>query len=399
MSLALQAAAALAAIPFVGGSLYLGLLALVAILPARREEANTRGGEPSRRFAFVIPARNEAPRIAALIESIGAVDYPQNLVRALVVADNCSDDTAAIARAAGADVVERADRRLVGKGHALAFGLAHLSAPYDAVVFVDGDCTVNAGCLSAIAGKLDGGADAVQAYYVMAPERDARAAAVRSLALTLVHYVRPLAKERLHASAGLKGSGMCFTRKLIEDLGWSATGLAEDVEQHVRLLHTGHRVAFAREAIVTGAAPDTLADAGAQHRRWEAGRASAARRHGVRLLLEGLRTRSIARADAGVELLLPPLSVVVAGVLAVAALGAVMRWPWLVAASAVSVASLAGYVISGLWLQRLGARGTAQALLSMPRYALWKLRLYGSAVARPPAEWEPTRGGEDGPRG
>lgn len=393
MSLALQAAAALAAIPFVGGSLYVGLLALVAMLPARRTA--TGAGEPARRFAFVIPARNEAPRIAALIESIHALDYPQHLVRSLVVADNCTDDTAAIARAAGGDVVERSDRRLVGKGYALAYGLAHLTAPYDAVVFVDGDCTVNAAFLPEIAAKLDEGAQAVQAYYAMTPDRDSRAVAVRSLALTLVHYVRPLAKERLHASAGLKGSGMCFTRTLIEELGWSATGLAEDVEQHVRLLRAGHRVAFAPDAVVTGAAPDSLADAGAQHRRWEAGRASAARRHGLRLLLEGLRTRSVARADAGLELLLPPLSVVVAGVLALGALGAVMRWPWLVAASAVSVASLAYYVLSGLWLQRLGARATAQALLSMPRYVLWKLRLYASALARPPAEWEPTRRSED----
>ncbi|HEX5478162.1 MAG TPA: glycosyltransferase family 2 protein, partial [Dehalococcoidia bacterium] len=292
---------------------------------------------------------------------------------------------------AGADVVERFDRDDIGKGYALAFGLAHVAPPYDAVVFVDGDCTVNTAFLSAISEKLEEGAEALQAYYAMAPERDSRAAAVHSLALTLVHYVRPLAKERLHASAGLKGSGMCFTRTVIDDIGWSATGLAEDVEQHVRLLRAAHRVAFAPGAVVTGAAPDTLADAGAQHRRWEAGRASAARHHGFRLLLEGLRTRSVARADAGIELLLPPLSVVVAGVLALAALGAIMRWPWLVAASAVSVVSLACYVVSGLWLQRLGARGTAQAVLSMPRYALWKLGLYASAVARPPAAWEPTR--------
>ncbi|HEX5478695.1 MAG TPA: glycosyltransferase family 2 protein, partial [Dehalococcoidia bacterium] len=250
MSLALQAAAALAAIPFVGGSLYLGLLSLIAMLPERRQVAHA--GEPSRRFAFVVPARNEAPRIAALIESIRALDYPPQLVRALVVADNCGDDTAAVARAAGADVVERFDRDDIGKGYALAFGLAHVAPPYDAVVFVDGDCTVNTACLSAISLKLDEGAEAVQAYYVMAPERDSRAAAVRSLALTLVHYVRPLAKERLHASAGLKGSGMCFTRTLIEDIGWSATGLAEDVEQHVRLLRAGHRVAFAPGAVVTG---------------------------------------------------------------------------------------------------------------------------------------------------
>lgn len=382
------------ALPFVAAALYLALLALLALLPTRPSQ---RAARSLRRFVLLIPARNEASRLPALAASIRALNYPPRLVSVLIVADNCTDDTAEVARAVGFHVYERTDDTQIGKGYALAYGLAQITEPYDAVVFIDGDCTVSASMLQAFNQRLDGGAEAVQAYYTMRADGESSTQAARGLALALVHLVRPLGKQRVGASAGLKGSGMCLTKRVVDTLGWNAFGLAEDIEQHVRLLQLGVPVAFARDAVVVGAAPRSLSGAREQHRRWEAGRVAAARRMALPLLADGVRRRSLASIDAGIELLVPPLSILSAVLAVLFLAGVLLGSPVVAAAAGIGGAGLVVYVAAGFALQGLGWRRTLSALTSLPVFAAWKIGVYVQALIWKPRGWEATQRDEREP--
>ncbi len=377
-----------AVLPFLGAALYLGFLSVLALIP---EPPAAHHGPARRRFVMLIPARDEERRLPRLLASIEALDYPRDLVSVLVIADNCTDGTAALARAWGAIVCERNDLERVGKGYAIDFGLRQIRDSYDALVVIDGDCTVSANLLTAFNRRLDAGDEAVQAYYTMSASGGSSTQAVRGLALALVHLVRPLGKRRIGASAGLKGSGMCFSRRVITDSGWQAFGLAEDIEQHNRLLRRGFRVGFARAAVVSGAAPDSLGDARGQHRRWEAGRLAAMRHDAISLLADGLRLRSMPRFDAGVELLIPPLSIVAAALTSLFIAGVLMNSALVWGSAAVGLASLAAYLLAGLWLQGLGWRTTFWSIAMIPGYACWKLAVYAQSIAARPVRWEQTR--------
>jgi len=386
--LAVRIALFMLLLPFTASSVYLGALSCLAMLPGRSKRA---AGRTLRRFAILVPARNEEQALPALLASLDAFDYPRDLVHTLVIADNCDDATAAIARERGFEACERADNEHRGKGYALAFGLTQLSGDHDAIVCIDGDCTVSPNLLRAFNDRLDSGQQVLQAYYNMNTSQDSSSAAVRSLALALVHLVRPLGKSRFGGSTGLKGSGMCFSREVIDRVGWNEFGLAEDIEQHLALLRAGLRVDFVREATVLGEAPSTLAGAQGQHSRWEAGRLSAARAEALPLLADGVRSRSMAKIDAAIELLIPPISVlaiVIGGLLPVAV---ALRSRSLITADAVAITALTLYVGSGFVVARTPPAEIARSLAAAPRFAIWKARLYLRALISKPAGWESTQ--------
>jgi cellulose synthase/poly-beta-1,6-N-acetylglucosamine synthase-like glycosyltransferase len=309
-------------------------------------------------------------------------------VKTIVVADNCTDDTALKARASGAIVVERHDPR-TGKGYALAAGLDHLPPDAEAVLFVDGDCTISDRTLELLNANLESGRDCVQLRYDMEITAQAASGLARRLALTLVHVVRPLAKARIGASAGLKGSGMCFERSLIDRLGWRTHGLAEDIEQHIALLQLGRRVHYEHDAVVTGITPSTLADAEGQHRRWESGRLAAAS-HAPGLARFALRNRSLAAADAAAELLTPPMSILAVLLLLTTAGGGL--WGGTTAKGAILAAWIGAgcYLAAGIVRSAMTVQETIKMLVGLPSYAMWKVRVYARSVYSRPAEWEPT---------
>ncbi len=375
-------------LPFSGSSLYLGMLSCLAMLPRR---SNRSSAKTLRRFALLVPARNEEQALPALLASLDALDYPRTLLDTMVIADNCTDATAAIARSSGVDVCERNDSERRGKGYALAFGLTQLAGDHDAVVCIDGDCTVSPNLLRAFNEHLAAGEQVLQAYYNMKAADESSTAGVRSLALTLVHLVRPLGKSRFGGSTGLKGSGMCFSRDVIERVGWNVFGLAEDIEQHLALLRAGLRVDFVPEATVLGEAPSSLGSAHGQHSRWEAGRLSAARADALPLLADGVRSGSAAKVDAAIELLIPPLSVLAIAGFAGVPLALAARSRALLLIDGLGVAALSLYVASGFVVARTPPASIARSLVAAPGFAVWKARVYARALASKPAGWESTK--------
>jgi cellulose synthase/poly-beta-1,6-N-acetylglucosamine synthase-like glycosyltransferase len=366
-------------------ALHLRALALLALLPPHRP----RRPQHLRRFAVLAPAHNEERAIPELLTSLEALDYPRDLYTVTVIADNCDDRTATVARSMGARVVERADAA-TGKGYALAFGIERIDHDVDAVVFVDGDCSVSPNLLRAFNARLDSGERVVQAHFGMKRPSDAADVILRELALGLVHMVRPLARSRFGGTAGLKGSGMCFSRDALAAAPWRAFGLAEDAEQHVVLVRAGMRVAFAPEATVLGEAPARLKGAVAQHRRWEAGRLAAARRDGIPLLVEGFRRRSVPMLDAAIELLIPPVSLLAVALPLLAAGAFALGHAPAFAAALAGIAALALYLGAGAVRTRITFGEFVRALAALPVYVGWKLLLYARAAVSRPARWEKT---------
>jgi 1,2-diacylglycerol 3-beta-glucosyltransferase len=361
-------------------ALYLLLLTILAAFGVRRRP---RRSAPATRFTVLIPAHNEQTVIGRLCASLSELSYPRDLIDVAVVADNCTDATAQIARTWGARVYERHDEEQKGKGYALAWLLDRLAAEGDttagAYIVLDADSVVSIDFLSVMNDELQAGATVVQGYYTVLPMAGRPVESLREGALALVHYLRPAAKNAVGASAGLKGNGMCFHRSVIERFGWPSAGLAEDVEFHLMLVSAGYRVAFAPEAVVRGEMPVSLAGSESQNLRWEAGRLTALRRHALPLFGAGLRRRNVAMLDAAVEQSVPPLSapVLVAG--AILAVAAVLRLRWTALAALGLLLSFAAHITAGLALARVPGR-VYRAFLHAPLYIAWKCALYAKAL-------------------
>jgi glycosyltransferase involved in cell wall biosynthesis len=377
-------------LPVIAWSLYLGALAALSRAPRPPAPA----GEPLARFDVVVPAHDEEAGIAATVRSLLAAEYPADRRRVVVVADNCTDATAARARDAGATVVlERTDRERRGKGYALAHAFERTleEGTADAVVVVDADSTVSPNLLSSFAARLAAGARAAQAEYGVANPRASWRTRLMHIAFTLFHDVRSRARERLGVSAGLRGNGMCFATSLLRQVPHDAFSVVEDVEYGIRLARAGHRVWYVGEARVLGEMVSSEKDSRSQRRRWEGGRWALARQNAGPLLREGLRGRDRVRLDLAADLLVPPLTYV--ALACVAGLGASLAW-WLAAGGAwwasapwgVACATLALYVARGAWLSRVGPRAVLD-LLWAPVYMAWKVVLALRSSASRDREW------------
>lgn len=354
---------------------YLGLLALLAFRnrPPRCSET------PWLRFAVVIPAHDEEDGIAATVKSVLEVEYPRELFEIVVVADNCSDRTAARATQAGARVLERSDDVLRGKGYALehAFETLLQEARADALVVVDADTIVSRNLLVAFHARLERGETAVQAEYGVSNVDASWRTRLMTVALAMFHGVRSKARERLCLSVGLRGNGMCFSRELLLLHPHKAYGLVEDVEYGIAIGLEGHRVAYAGEATVRGEMVSSDKAAESQRRRWEGGRAKLAREKVPLLIRAFLRERRLMLVDLALDLVVPPLSyvalVVAAGVSAELLLmvlrggAALSTWIWLC-----NVGALLLYVGRGVLLSGLGLAGVL-TLLWAPAYVFWKV--------------------------
>ncbi len=381
--------------PVLGASGYLALLALLS----RRGPAS-KLGRPQRRFDIVVPAHDEATGIGATVASLLALDYPPHLLRVFVVADNCSDDTAALARAAGARVFVRTDTTRRGKGYALAHAFQKLltDALADAIVVVDADTVVSPNLLRVFDARLEAGALAVQADYGVRNPDDNWRTRLMTIALATTHTLRSLARARLGVSCGLHGNGMCFSAALLKSVPYEAFSIVEDLEFGLRLGEAGYPVAYAGDAQVWGDIPAGEAASRTQRNRWEGGRFRLVRLHALRLLWRGIRGRDRVSLDLAFGLLLPPLTTLAAliGVgLAQAALlswlaGSVLSVLWLFVTCAAGVLVYAG---RGWWLSGTGVRGL-WALSAIPRYAAWKLTLPLRRATHRSDEWVRTARGE-----
>ncbi len=363
--------------------LYLTTLSIASLTPKAQQKLPER--TPSTRFALLIPAHNEESVLEALFASLRALDYPASLMDTHVVADNCTDATADIARQAGAYVYERQNPSEVGKGYALRWLLTQIQEAgheYDAYVVIDADSTISPNFLRAMDARLQAGQPIIQSQYRVQNSQEAWTAGLRSVAFALFNHLRPLGRTALGWSSGLKGTGMCFSHAVIQQFGWKSFSLTEDAEHHIELVKAGLHVTYAPEALLWSAMPTSLKQAQSQQMRWERGRLDLVRQYVPQLLREALRRRDGALFDAAMEMLTPPLSVL-AGLVVLCCMSATLL-PSLIGLGLglALLAELSAYILIGLRLARL-PRAAYRSLLFAPAYILWKLWVYLAALAAP----------------
>jgi 1,2-diacylglycerol 3-beta-glucosyltransferase len=373
--------------------LYLAVLSLAALVGARRRAAPSPPLAQVPRIALLVPAHDEAEVIGALLASVAALEYPQARRDVYVIADNCTDATARLAREAGVPgvrVTERHDLVRRGKGHALRWQLEALERAgerYAGYLIVDADSQLSPNFLRVMAAGLVRGADAQQGQYRVQNEDASWVAGLRAIAFALFNHLRPAGRSALGLSAGLKGNGMCFSRRVIEREGWGSYSLAEDAEHHLALVAAGVRVRYVPDAIVTSAMPVDLRQAETQQHRWERGRLVLARAYAAPLLSAALRERDPARLDAIAEVCLPPLSVLVGALALVIVLALALGWAPGLAIAAALAGLLALHGLAGMALAHL----TPRAYLSLayaPVYVVWKIGVYlRAAVQRGASLW------------
>lgn len=367
------------------------LLALTAL--SWREPAP----RPSSRrtcFDIIVPAHDEAQVIERTLESLAALEWPADRRRVMVIADNCTDDTASIARRRGARVCERRDPENRGKGYALQLGftLSEMEGWAQAVVVVDADSRVSPNLLEAIATRLEAGEHAVQVHYGVLNPLDSWRTRLMSIAMASFHTVRSRARERLRLSCGIRGNGWCVTHELLRQVPYRAFSLTEDLEFGIELGRSGYRVAYADEANVLGEMVSGAGAARKQRQRWEQGRSHLVRSKIGPVLRSALTRRSRVCADLALDLLVPPLSTVALGVVLLLglALWACLRrpadLPWLWAALACA-AALTAHVARGWRLSGIGARAWLD-FLRVPVFIVWKLRVI--VGSRPAVAWTRT---------
>ena len=382
-------------------ALYLLVLAVAAL----RRPVFRAGPQGTSRLAVLIPAHDEAELLPRCLASLRTQSYPRDRYRVVVVADNCADDTASVARAEGAEVLVRDDPDLPGKGRALRWAMDRLLAeaePVDGVV-VDADSVAAPGLITGLEAAMARGAEAVQGEYLVLDDGTGSATPLRQAAFLLFHRVRFSGRDALGMPCSLVGNGMLFRSSLLRRLPWDAFTGAEDLEYSVDLRLAGVRPRFAPEALVSGPA-SALGSAGATQRmRWEGGRLHVVRTRIPRLLAAVVLHGRWSLLDAVLDLAVPPLglmamAIVLGGGVSLAAglAGAVALWsavPW--GAAAVMVAA---YVVTGLRAARAPS-SAYRALLSSPRFLIAKLGTYRRMLGGSGADrWERTERPEEARR-
>jgi cellulose synthase/poly-beta-1,6-N-acetylglucosamine synthase-like glycosyltransferase len=355
--------------------------------------------QKTERFVILIPAHNEAATLPLMLGPIMALRAGENAPEpdVVVIADNCTDNTATLARQAGAVVYERHNLEARGKGHALEWAMQKLPQDfpdYTACVILDADTLPDARFLKEAQAVLDRGAQVIQGRYdVMTPFANWRTFML-FISFALANHVRPLGRMRLGLSDGLRGNGMVFRREVLEKVPWQAYGLVEDIEYSNRLVENGYKVAYAPKAVVYGEAPSTGKAATSQRMRWEGGRAAQAKRDIPVMLKLALKKRSFVSFDRAFDLVIPPLVLLAFSVIAVNLVN-LLLWlfihhNWQTWNALLSLALLGGmlfYVVGGLLIARVPFK-TFIMLSFVPVYLVWKLRFYLMLlVKRVPTEW------------
>jgi cellulose synthase/poly-beta-1,6-N-acetylglucosamine synthase-like glycosyltransferase len=336
--------------------------------------------------------------IAETLRSIVAQLVPGD--RLVVVADNCTDETAAIAVAAGAEVVEREDKERRGKGYALDFGIRYLERnPSEVVVIVDADCQVEAETIDRLARLCGQTSRPVQALYLMrSPKGAGVMTRVSEFAWIVKNHVRPLGYHHLGLPCQLMGTGMAFPWSRISTAALASGHIVEDLVLGIDLTRSGAPPLFCPDALVTSFFPSSAEGTRAQRTRWEHGHLGTILGYAPDLFVEAISRRSVNLMALALDLCVPPLGLLMLLLLAVLAASAVLfaitgiALPFWLAAAALGTL-LSAVLLS--WMRYGRQVISLSSLAYAPVYALWKLPLYLKFMVRRQVEWIRSKRGGD----
>ena len=360
----------------------------LAIWPRRLRPAVTTGRHP--RTVVLIPAHNEElvleQSLRVLIPTLSAGD------RVLVIADNCGDRTADVARAAGAEVAVRQDPARRGKGYALDFAVQYLRQnPPEVVVILDADCLVSADAIKILAQQALQSGRQVQALNLtdrLPPTASRQILA--TLANRFTNLIRPLGLSRAGLPCRLMGTGLAMPWPLLESVPFVSDNLVEDMQWGIDLALAGYWPLFCPEARVTSALPMQDRAFVSQRRRWEHGHLRTIIAQVPLLLARSLWRRDFRLFCLAWDLSIPPLALLAvlwsaAIILSLAAgLAGASWWPAAILSVGGIITTLA---FCSAWFVHCRRQIPLSALLTAPLYILRKLPIYISFIMRPQSSW------------
>ncbi len=329
------------------------------------------------RMAVIIPAHNEQASIVKTIHAVTASDYPKNMLQVIVIADNCHDNTALVARQSGALAFSRTDTEQRGKGQAIDWLLKsqhNLLGQFEALTFIDADAVPEPDMCRELSATLAvPGVFVAQGFSGVGNSRQNWRTALTAAAFNVFNHLRMAGNSVLCGSAMLKGLGMAFRTELLLNTGWPAHSVVEDLEFSILLARRKVKIHYNPEAIITSELAASRTQADSQRSRWEGGRLHLAAQQLPGLVRE-LLTGHWNRLHLVLDLVVPPLSMLVL------CLGG-----WTLLAGVINPAALpfyfglwfllTGYVVSGQLQRRLPLQQWLY-LCAAPAFIAWKFLLY-----------------------
>ncbi|ENK1242579.1 glycosyltransferase family 2 protein [Clostridium sp. FAM 1755] len=285
-------------------SMYYLIISLFGIY----RKKNNKNIDDKTKFALIVAAHNEELVIGNIVESLKMMDYDKNLYDIFVIADNCTDKTAEIARKKGAIVQERFDKKRRGKGYALEWMfniIFKMDKKYDAIAVFDADNLVHKNFLKEMNKKMCKGYKVVQGYLDSKNPEDTWITGSYSIAFWTCNRMFQLARYNLGLSSQLGGTGFCIDTGILKELGWGATCLTEDLEFSCKIILNGYKVGWAHDAIIYDEKPLTLTQSWKQRKRWMQGFADVSSRYFFKLMKKAIKSFNFTAFDCALYSIQP----------------------------------------------------------------------------------------------
>ena len=271
------------------------------------------------KYAVLISARNEEKVIANLIETIKKQDYPQKLIKIFVVADNCTDNTAQIAKDAGAIVFERFNKNQVGKGYALDFLLQKIQKEYskekfDGYFVFDADNLLRPNYITEMNKTFSDGYEVITSYRNSKNYGDNWISA--GYALWFLRESKFLNESRmlLGTSCAVSGTGFLFSNKVIQRYGgWKFFLLTEDIEFSVNNIINDVKIGYCGTAILYDEQPIKFSQSWNQRMRWAKGYLQVIKKYGLKLAKKSIFDLSFSAFDMTM-VMMPAVILTVVGI-------------------------------------------------------------------------------------
>ena len=337
-------------------------------------------------LAVLMPAHNEALVITETVQSIlSQLTYADQL---LVVADNCSDDTAVIARNLGASVVERSNLQQRGKGYALDFGLQQLkNNPPQVLLIIDADCIMEKNAVQLLASACVLHQRPIQALYLMQSQPNpSLKERIAEFAWLIKNKVRPLGFNVLHLPCQLMGTGMAFLWKDMNQVSLANGHLVEDMKLGIDFARLNKAPLFLPDALVTSVFPPSQAASDAQRARWEHGHLSVILSEAPTLFFEAIKHRNMQMLGLAFDLIVPPLAALSVLCVAVFILSLLLMSKFaLLLASILCIALVSAILLAWAFFGRHII--SFRQLCYAPIYAVLKIPLYIKFFFNRQVEW------------
>jgi cellulose synthase/poly-beta-1,6-N-acetylglucosamine synthase-like glycosyltransferase len=343
------------------------------------------------KIAVLIPAHNESEVIEETLRSIQPQLKAKDFL--VVVADNCTDNTAQIVQNQGVKVLERCDSERRGKGYALAYGIEFLKTINpDVVIFMDADCEITQGEIANLAAKAMSQNKPIQAKYLMQyPPNPSSKDLISGFAFLVKNWVRPLGLANLNLPCLLTGTGIALPWELINKVSFASGNLVEDMQLGIDLAIAGYAPQFCPLVEVTGKLPQNKANATQQRTRWEHGHLNTVISQVPQLLKASWQQKRFDLLLLAGEVAIPPLSLLVL-VWLVFYLGIILGTIF----NLINVLPFIMVTISGLslffaiiasWFKFARDILPFYILLKVLMYLLWKIPIYLKFLLNPQKQW------------